>query len=415
MYQLSESIKQKWQVKGFASATPIQTATQALIADGEDLVAISPTGSGKTLAYLLPLLNKIEMNHQLQVLIVVPSQELAQQIGEVIREWKPNEMTAQVLAGGANVKRQIENLKKKPEIIVGTPGRLLELSTQRKLKLHQIQTLVLDEADYLLQLEHLQQTRELIKKCPSQRQLLFFSATRNEQLDHVSQWINTSPRVIDKSSEGQLTNNVKHAYIESPVRKKDELLRKFANMQQFQSLVFVNSLANAAILAEKLAFHRIPCALLTSDAHQAERKAAIQAFKKGEVLLLLTTDVAARGLDIEDLPVVIHYDLPDSQEVYIHRSGRTGRMGKEGLVLSFVTEKEIRDLKRFVPDKTQLRAYQVHAGELKIADKKPKKTDPKRSKPKAYALDKKKSSSAKKSTKKSSNQPRNKKKANKKS
>lgn len=391
MYQLSETIEEKWKAKGFTSETPIQRASQPLITEGNDMIAISPTGSGKTLAYLLPLLDKIEINHQLQVLIIVPSQELAQQIGEVIREWKPVEMTSQVLAGGANVKRQLENLKKKPEIIVGTPGRLLELSAQRKLKLHQIQTIVLDEADYLLQPEHLQQTRDLIKKCPSQRQLLFFSATRNEQLDNVSQWINTTPTYIDKSGEVHTLSNVKHAYIESPVRKKDELLRKFANMQQFQALVFVNSLANAGILAEKLAYHRISCALLTSEAHQAERKAAVQAFKKGEVPLLLTTDVAARGLDIEDLPVVIHYDLPETQEIYTHRSGRTGRMGKEGLVLSFISEKELRDLKRLVPDKTQLEAYQVHAGSLKFAEKKEKISERKKqTSKKPYTTSKKK-------------------------
>ena len=367
---MKEYIQNKWNEKGFKDLTPIQEATKELIQNGEDVVAVSPTGTGKTLAYLLPLLEKIEINHELQAVILVPSQELAQQIGEVIREWKLPELTMLVLAGGANVKRQIENLKKKPELVVGTPGRLTELANQRKLKLHQVQTLVLDEADYLLAQEHLEQTRSFIKKCSSQRQMICFSATKNEILESIHQWINMTPKWVEQDQKMAGNANVKHVYIESPVRKKDELLRKFANMKEYQALVFVNSLANAGILAEKLQYHNIPCALLTSQENQINRKAAIQAFKKGEVPILLTTDVAARGLDIEDLPVVIHYDLPENKEVYTHRSGRTGRMGKDGLVISFVTEKEVRDLKKLIPADATLEAFQVHSSQLQVAQKK---------------------------------------------
>ena len=366
---MKEYIQNKWNEKGFKDLTPIQEATKKLIQKGEDVVAVSPTGTGKTLAYLLPLLEKIEINHELQAVILVPSQELAQQIGEVIREWKLPELTMLVLAGGANVKRQIENLKKKPELVVGTPGRLTELANQRKLKLHQVQTLVLDEADYLLAQEHLEQTRSFIKKCPSQRQMICFSATKNEILESIHQWINMTPKWVENEQKMSGNGNVKHVYIESPVRKKDELLRKFANMKEYQALVFVNSLANAGILAEKLQYHNIPCALLTSQENQINRKAAIQAFK-GEVPILLTTDVAARGLDIEDLPVVIHYDLPENKEVYTHRSGRTGRMGKDGLVISFVTEKEVRDLKKLIPANAKLEAFQIHSSQLQVAEKK---------------------------------------------
>lgn len=400
---MKEYIQNKWNEKGFKDLTPIQEATKELIQNGEDVVAVSPTGTGKTLAYLLPLLEKIEINHELQAVILVPSQELAQQIGEVIREWKLPELTMLVLAGGANVKRQIENLKKKPELVVGTPGRLTELANQRKLKLHQVQILVLDEADYLLAQEHLEQTRFFIKKCPSQRQMIFFSATKNEILESIHQWINMTPKWVENEQKMAGNGNVKHVYIESLVRKKDELLRKFANMKEYQALVFVNSLANAGILAEKLQYHNIPCALLTSQENQINRKAAIQAFKKGEVPILLTTDVAARGLDIEDLPVVIHYDLPENKEVYTHRSGRTGRMGKDGLVISFVTEKEVRDLKKLIPADAKLEAFQVHSSQLQVAQKKKvvekkpyKPKDKKGTAKKAYPSKNKKSSGKKK-------------------
>ena len=176
-------------------------------------------------------------------------------------------------------------------------------------------------------------------------------------------------------------------------------------MKEYQALVFVNSLVNAGILAEKLQYHNIPCALLTSQENQINRKAAIQAFKKGEVPILLTTDVAARGLDIEDLPVVIHYDLPENKEVYTHRSGRTGRMGKDGLVISFVTEKEVRDLKKLIPADATLEAFQVHSSQLQVAQKK-KVVEKKPYKPKekkgtakkAYSSKDKKSFKTKKSS-----------------
>lgn len=370
----TEQLQKKWREKGFSDQTPIQSKTYQPILEGEDLVAISPTGSGKTLAYVIPLLEKIQANHQLQVMIIAPSQELAQQIGEVIRDWKSSELTVQVLAGGANLKRQTEQLKKKPELIVGTPGRLLELANLKKLKLHLIQTVVLDEADYLLQQEARETVRALIKKCPSKRQMLCFSATKNPELEQVDKWINLTPNWIEVQQSSSEAKQVMHAYLETPIRKKEELLRKLANIESFQALVFVNSLANAGVLAEKLLYYHIPCAVLTSQAHQTQRKEALQAFKKKRVPLLLTTDVAARGIDVEDLPVVVHYDLPEHKEGYLHRSGRTGRMGKEGLVLSLVSEREVRSLKRLVPESVTLEKVQLHSGRLQKASASSQKT-----------------------------------------
>ena len=325
-------------------------------------------------------MERVKADKTLQALIVAPSQELAQQIGAVIREWKTPEIRVQVLAGGANVKRQVEKLKDKPEIVVGTPGRLLELSKLRKLKLHQVELLVLDEADYLLDPEQLNNTRELVRKLPSERQVLCFSATKNKNLEEVNKWINMLPTFVEVSEGNSAHSNVTHGYIECPTRKRDEVLRKLAFSENAnQALVFVNSIANAALLGEKLAYHQVPVALLSSDAHQTERKKAIDLFKKGQIPFLLSTDVAQRGLDIEDLPLVIHYDIADSTEQYTHRSGRTGRMGKEGLVLSLVNDRELRDLKK-VAGKHKLVQFELYAGQLKPVTQ-PKKKEVSSKKP----------------------------------
>ena len=187
----------------------------------------------------------------------------------MIIDWKSSEIRLHVYAGGEKVKRQVEKLKEKPEIVVGTPGRLLELSKLRKLKLHQVELLVLDEADYLLDPEQLNNTRELVKKLPSERQVLCFSATKNKNLEEVNKWINMQPTFVEVSEGNAEHSNVIHGYIECPTRKRDEVLRKLAFSENAkQALVFVNSIANAALLGEKLSFHQVPVALLSSDAHQ---------------------------------------------------------------------------------------------------------------------------------------------------
>ena len=194
MNQLTPELQQQWQRAGFTAPTPIQIATHPLIIDGQSLVATAPTGTGKTLAYLLPLLPKIQPQGGWQLLILVPSQELAQQIGRVVQLWAtPCRLSSVVLAGGANRNRQIDKLKSKPEIIVATPGRLSELSEQsRKLKYHQIQAVVLDEADHLLVDEHIDVVRRLVGRAPASRQLLFFSATSSERLQQIERWFSTT-------------------------------------------------------------------------------------------------------------------------------------------------------------------------------------------------------------------------------
>lgn len=338
--QLNEKLTQHWNKVGFTEPTAIQEKVFESVVNNKDIVAVSPTGSGKTLAYSLPLLNKIEKNGELQVLVLVPSQELAQQIGTVLREW--SDVKVQVIAGGANVKRQLEQLKNKPEIIVATPGRLNELAGQsKKIKFHQVKTVVIDEADYLLQDEHIHTVRQIVKRVPSQTQKLFFSATVNNKLLEIEKWFGVSVEHINVDNESKTL----HAYIKVEERKRVELLKKISYEVE-NALVFVKHVGELAMIYEKLVYEGVRVAALHSDMHHIERQKAMTAFKNKEITYLLTTDVASRGIDINDLELVIQLEVPREKDIYTHRSGRTGRMGKEGVVLTMVNQYSLKELQK---------------------------------------------------------------------
>ena len=365
MEEMAMPFEKYWHEMSFQLPTPIQENVFKPLLQGKDVVGLSPTGTGKTLAYAIPLLQKTDANKELQLLVLVPSQELAHQVGHVLAEWGSlKDLSAQVIIGGANVGRQIDKLKEKPEIVVGTPGRLLELANQKKLKLHNIKTVILDEADYLMQEEHLSALRKLIKKMPGSRQMGFFSATNSENLKDIQKWFNTEPLWFDMTKEGQFMDQTIHGFIEAPTRKRAEMLRRLGNLEDMQALVFVNATQELDYLAQKLQFEGINVRMLHSDYGKAQRKNAMDEFRKGNVTFLLTTDVSARGIDIQDLPYVIHYDLPLSKETYLHRSGRTGRMGKKGIVLSLVNDRNSRDIKRFAPHPEEVQEFFIYGGEL---------------------------------------------------
>ncbi|MBS4769875.1 DEAD/DEAH box helicase [Carnobacteriaceae bacterium zg-ZUI240] len=357
--QLNETLMARWEKAGFEKPTAIQKDVFQKIIDKQHVVAVSPTGTGKTLAYVLPLLTQIKANGELQLLVLAPSQELAQQIAMVIREW--SDVKVQAIVGGANLKRQIEGLKNKPEVIVATPGRLKELADQsKKIKFHQLQAIVIDEADYLLSDEHLKIVREIVKKAPGQVQKLFFSATTNENLLNVEKWFGVSATFVNVKEESRTT----HLYLMVDERKRLNVLKKMANHIS-SALVFVQNVGELAMVYEKLMYEGIKVAVLHSDMHHIERKKAIEQLKKKEITYLLTTDVASRGIDVDSLEMVIQYNIPREQDIYMHRSGRTGRMGNQGIVLSLVNEYTLKDLKRIVPKSIQLSETQLQKGQLK--------------------------------------------------
>lgn len=347
--KIAPELQKYWEKLDYTVPSAIQNNVYDSMKAGRDVVGISPTGTGKTVAYTLPSLEQIEPKAGVQLIILTPSQELAVQVASVVKEWSSQlGLEVQTIIGGANKVRQIENLKKKPEIIVGTTGRILEIAETKKLKLHQVKTVILDEADQLLEQEQLKTVRQLLSKIPSERQMGFFSATSNELMEDLSKWFNVDPEWIDVTDEDESKGKALHAYIETPTRKRVEIIRRLTRMEGFKALVFVNNVANLTQAFEKLQYEGISVAVLHAEKYKTERQHALQQFRDGKVDLLLTTDVASRGLDIRGLPYVIQYDLPMNKESYIHRSGRTARMGQAGTVLTLVNDRERREFKKII-------------------------------------------------------------------
>ena len=362
----AKELQAYWEKLGYQEPSVIQEKAYEPMKEGADVVGISPTGTGKTVAYTLPILAKTVVKGGLQTVIITPSQELAVQVAAVVKEWaKEVGITVQPLIGGASIKRQLEKLKQKPEIVVGTAGRILEISEMKKLKLHQVATVILDEADQLLQQDQLATDRKVVAKIPNKPQLAFFSATSNELMQDLPKWFNVEPLWLDVTAEDTSAGKVLHAYIETPNRKRTEMLKRLTQISDFRALVFINNVANLVTVAEKLSFEGVSVAVLHGEKYKTERQHALQQFRNGKVKLLLTTDVASRGLDIQGLPYVIQYDLPVAKESYVHRSGRTARMGQAGTVLTLVNERDLRDFKKVIaPLELELTRLYLFGGEL---------------------------------------------------
>lgn len=348
--EMKPFIQGVWEKEQFGQPTQVQASAIPLILEGKDVLAESPTGTGKTLAYLLPVLNKIDPDKKaIQVVILASSQELVMQIFQEVQKWSEGSgIRSASFIGGANVKRQLEKLKKSPHIIAGTPGRLFELIKQKKVKMHEVKTIVLDEGDQLLTHEHLPTVQNIIRSALADRQVVLFSATLSKYVEKEAKDLMKEPEVIRiEKDETIQAGKVEHIYFMAEQREKLKLLEKVSRLPEAKALVFIKDIGNLTVAGEKLAFNGIETALLHSDLNKDKRKNALKDFRTGKVNMLLATDVAARGLDIKGVTHVVHLDFPKDIEQYVHRSGRTGRFGADGTVISLVTEREERELKKF--------------------------------------------------------------------
>lgn len=348
--ELQPFIQDVWTKEGFKELTSVQTKAVPFIVEGKDVIAESPTGTGKTLAYLLPVLNKIDPEKRtIQAVILASSQELVMQILSEIQKWSEGSgIRSASFIGGANVKRQLEKLKKQPHIIAGTPGRMMELIAQKKIKMHEVKTIVLDEGDQLLTKEHLQTVKNIVKSSQADRQVVLFSATLPEHSVTLAKELTKDAEVIKVTKDETIDSGaVDHVYFNAEQRDKIKLLEKISRLEEASVLVFIKDIGNLNVVSEKLDFQHVKASVLHSDLNKDKRKNALKDFRTGKVNMLLATDVAARGLDIKGITHVVHYDFPRDIEQYVHRSGRTGRFGADGTVISLVNEREERDLKRF--------------------------------------------------------------------
>ncbi|GKV57157.1 putative ATP-dependent RNA helicase YfmL [Sporosarcina sp. NCCP-2222] len=348
--RMDDEIKRKWK---FAEATPIQNQMIPEMLDGKDIVAESPTGTGKTLAYVLPILQQVDGSKQrTQALIMAPSQELAIQIVNVIREWvEGTDMTVTQLIGGANMQRQIERLKKKPTIVVGTPGRLVELVKAKRLKMSDIEYIVLDEGDQLLSRDYRVIVKNLIEASSPKRQVVVVSATITDEIEIVAKKLMDDPIRLQVSIKDMpLTGNVVHSFIKTDARDKTDLLRGLSHVEGIHALAFMNNVDQLRMKEIKLQYNEAPIAVLYSDMRKFERQETLEAFRKGDIHILIATDLAARGLDIDGLTHVIHVDVPHTIEQYLHRSGRTGRAGQDGEVLTLLSYPEEKDYRKLTKE-----------------------------------------------------------------
>ncbi|TDQ42823.1 DEAD/DEAH box helicase [Aureibacillus halotolerans] len=341
-------IQNAWNEAHFTQFTHIQDQAIPRIEEGKDILAQAPAGSGKTLAYVLPILHGIQSDRpQAQAVILASSHELVMQILDVVQTWSKNsDIRAASFIGGTNVKRQLDKLKKKPHIIVGTPGRVHELIQLKKLKMHEVKTIVLDEGDQLLTKEHVPTVKAIVSSTLADRQVVLFSATLAEAAIAQAQTLMKEPSVLSVKHEALKPQN-EYIYFAAERRDYIDVVRKLAQLKGIRAIVFLHQIGDVDMFKQKLSFKGIPCDALHSEADKQERAKAIQQLRSGKSALLLTTDVAARGIDIPDLTHVIQVGLPKDKEQYIHRAGRTGRVGANaGTVVSIVNEYDVPRLKK---------------------------------------------------------------------
>ncbi|WP_155286499.1 DEAD/DEAH box helicase [Lacticaseibacillus zhaodongensis] len=361
---IAAPFQELWQQAGFTAETPIQEAVAEPLRRDENIVGLAPTGSGKTLAFALPILGKIVPGAGLQALLLAPSQELAIQTRDVIMPYaQAVNVRVMGVTGGANVARQKEQLKKHPEVIVATAGRLLELMNANKIKLADLQTIVIDEADELLRDPGLGQVREIASAAPADVQLAFFSATSSPILRELDKWFGQDVKTIDVRAVDKTRGPVKHYFMQGGRGHEVEWLGKLAREDDFRALVFFNKNSTLAKAAGIMRHQHVRFATLERTDRSMARKEALNLLRKGKIDLLLVTDLAGRGLDIPKLPAVVNFEVPRSATVYIHRAGRTGRMGNSGTVITMGDAHDFRNLRRITGDYDVERAYLV-AGKL---------------------------------------------------
>lgn len=353
---------------GYTSPTPIQQQAIPLALKGGDLMAGAQTGTGKTAAFALPMLHGLlplsnastsPAKHPIRALILTPTRELAIQVEESIRIYaKHTDLRSLVVYGGVDIKTQTPTLIKGVEILVATPGRLLDHVEQRTLSLGQVQTLVLDEADRMLDMGFMPDLKRIVGLLPKKRQTLMFSATFSPEIKKLSETFLNSPDVIEVAKRNSTAETVtQQAYAVSSANKHALLIDLLSEPDATQVIVFTKTKLSASRLAKQLEKTGIASGAIHGDKSQQERIQALDAFKNGEIKALIATDVAARGLDIDQLPLVINYEIPTSPEDYVHRIGRTGRAGAKGKAISLVSpeeEKSFKEIERLIGNKIPL-------------------------------------------------------------
>ncbi len=336
---------------GYVTPTPIQAQSIPMVLEGSDLMAGAQTGTGKTAAFALPMLQKLmplassstsPARHPVRALILVPTRELAIQVEASVKCYaKHSHLRSLVVFGGVDIKTQTPHLKAGVEVLVATPGRLLDHIEQKSVQFGQVQMLVLDEADRMLDMGFMPDLKRILALLPRQRQTLMFSATFSTEIKKLSEEFMVNPKLIEVARSNATAENItQKVYMVEQADKHALLAQLLRDSESSQALVFTKRKLTASQLASRLQREGIPADAIHGDKTQLERIKALDAFKAGGIAALIGTDVAARGLDIDHLPLVVNYELPSAAEDYVHRIGRTGRAGASGMAISLVSPEE---------------------------------------------------------------------------
>ena len=346
--------------------TTIQAEAIPVILSRQDVIAQSHTGSGKTLAFVTPLFQLIDSSkREMQVLILAPTHELVMQIDAQIKLLAANSgepVTSTTIIGGANIEKQIKKLKEKPHFIVGSAGRILELIKKKKITAHTIKTIVLDEADSLLDNTNTKTIQDIIKTTLRDRQLCLFSASISDNTLELAKSLMKEPVVLKTAETVEMNPNIEHFYLKGDRRDKFELLRKLIVAEEPQrALIFVNQNDSMQEIAEKLNYHQKETFMMRGNIKKEERKRALDAFRSGKIKLLISSDLTARGLDIPEVTHIIHLDGPSNPNEYLHRAGRTARGNASGKSICIVTDKDLSTLKKYQ------KKFKIQFEEMKVS------------------------------------------------
>ncbi|WP_270314064.1 DEAD/DEAH box helicase [Leuconostoc citreum] len=366
---LSQDILDAIATHGYVEATPIQEKTIPLTLAGKDVIGQAQTGTGKTAAFGLPILEHIDLsNKNIQALIVSPTRELAIQTAEELKKLgRDKHVDVQVVFGGADIRRQIQNLKSHPQILVGTPGRLLDHINRKTVKIDNVKTLVLDEADEMLNMGFLDDIESIIKNTPADRQTLLFSATMPPAIKRIGVKFMTNPEHIQIEAKELTTDLVDQYFVRMHENEKFDTMTRIFDVQAPKlAIVFGRTKRRVEELSRGLEARGYRAAGLHGDLTQQMRSRVLAQFKSHEINILVATDVAARGLDVKDVTHVYNFDIPQDPESYVHRIGRTGRAGAKGVSVTLVAPNEM-DYLRAVEDLTKKRMTPLEPASLKEA------------------------------------------------
>lgn len=345
---IGEQILTVLQKRGFDTPTPIQHQIIPGALEGKDVVGIAQTGTGKTLAFGIPMIERILIKKQGQGLIVTPTRELALQIEQELGKiGGPLGLKSAVVIGGVSQNKQIQAIKRRPHIIIATPGRLVDLMDQGKCRLDHMRIVTLDEADRMLDVGFLPQIKRILKTAPQDRQTMLFSATMPKSIASLASAFMRMPLRIEIAPQGTSSEHVEQEVF--VVRKNDKMRLLDSILHEYEkdtALVFSRTKHGAKRIARDIRNMGIAATEIHGNRSQNQRKMALEGFRKGKFRVMVATDIAARGIDVKDITLVVNFDLPDNSEDYVHRIGRTGRAGRSGKAISFVTPSQKADVRK---------------------------------------------------------------------